>query len=380
MALPFAINPALADLPVYQPGRPIEEVARELGLDPAHVVKLASNENPLGPSPKAVAAVRKALANINLYPDGNAFYLKQKLAARLQVEPANLLLGNGSNEIIELVGHSLLAGPAATASRSKSGKRSGTQREVIVSEYCFLVYPLVARMFSASLRVVPAKNYGHDLRAMLKAITPQTRVLFVANPNNPTGTLVPAAELARFVRQVPERVLLVIDEAYIEFVDQPADFLALIRAGNKRNLLLMRTFSKIYGLAGLRIGYGIAHPELIAALEKPRQPFNVNSLAQAAALGALEDSAHVRKTRLNNTAGLEFFSRAFHELNLEFIPSAANFILVRVGDGQRFFEQLQKQGIIIRPMGAYQLGEWVRISMGTPRENRRCLAALKQLL
>jgi histidinol-phosphate aminotransferase len=358
------INPALRDLPVYQPGRPIEEVARELGLPAADIIKLASNENPLGPSPAGLAAMQKVLAQIHLYPDGNAFYLKQKLAAKLQLQPGNLILGNGSNEIIEFVGHALM--------------RPGV--EVIVSQYCFAVYPLVTKLFDAKLVSVPAKDYGHDLDAMLKAITPQTRVIFVADPNNPTGTAVPADKLEQFVKAVPEDVLLVLDQAYIEFVDQPLDLLPGIRNQEKPNLLLMRTFSKIYGLAGLRIGYGIAHPELVAALEKVRQPFNLNSIAQAGALAALEDVEHMRKARLNNSTGLKFFSQTFARLGLEFIPSFANFVLVRVGDGQRCFEQLQAQGIIVRPMGGYQLGEWIRISIGTPAENDRCAKALERYL
>ncbi len=374
MPLPFSINPALADISVYQPGRPIEEVARELHLPADDIIKLASNENPLGPSPAAMAAIRHAFENINLYPDGSAFYLKQKLADRLGVQPGNLILGNGSNEIIEFVGHALLA--------LDSGKSGGAtdKPEVVVSQYCFAVYPLVAKLFDATLATVPAKNYGHDLAAILRAISPRTRVIFVANPNNPTGTAVPAKELEEFVNEVPDRILLVLDEAYIEFLEGAVDFLPLIRAGDKSNLVLMRTFSKIHGLAGLRVGYGIGHPELIAALEKVRQPFNLNSLAQAAAIGALDDSQHVRKTRLNNAAGLEFFAAAFRRLNLEFIPSAANFVLVRVGDGQRIFEQLQTRGIIVRPMGGYHLPEWIRISIGTPPQNERCLGALQAAL
>ena len=381
MSLPYPINPALADLPVYQPGRPIEEVARELGLPAESIIKLASNENPLGPSPKALEAMREVLDHINLYPDGNAFYLKEKLAARLDLQPANLFLGNGSNEIIELVGHALLwSGAPGHAAPSSSEPASAARPEVLVSQYCFAVYPLVAHLFSAKLVVVPARSYGHDLPAIVRAISPQTRVIFVANPNNPTGTVVPPAELAEFLQKVPPRVLLVLDEAYIEFLDGAADFLPLIRSNQKPNLLLMRTFSKIYGLAGLRVGYGIGHPELIAALEKTRQPFNLNSLAQAAALGALEDSEHVNRTRANNNAGLEFFAQAFRQLKIEFIPSAANFILVRVGDGQGIFQALQRQGVIVRPMGGYGLGEWIRISIGTPAENQRCLSALKQLI
>ena len=349
---------------MYQPGRPIEEVARELGLPTDGIIKLASNENPFGPSPLAVAALQKALTGVNLYPDGNAFYLKQKLAAKLGVEPANLILGNGSNEIIEFAGHALLT-PGA---------------DVVVSQYCFAVYPIVTKLFGANLIAVPAKHYGHDLAAMLRAITPQTRIVFVANPNNPTGTLAPREEVVKFVNGVPDDVLLVMDEAYIDFLDDPLDLVSLVRLGARPNLILMRTFSKIYGLAGLRIGYGIGHPEFIAALEKIRQPFNINLLAQTAALAALDDVEHVRKTRANNFAGLEFFKRAFRDLKLECVPSFANFILVRVGDGQRVFEAMQRAGVIVRPMGGYQLPEWIRISIGTPQENERCIGALRKVL
>jgi histidinol-phosphate aminotransferase len=358
------INAFLRNLPVYQPGRPVEEVARELGLSLDGIIKLASNENSFGPSPLAVAAMQKALAGVNLYPDGNAFYLKQKLAEKLGVGPANLIPGNGSNEIIEFVGHALLA--------------PGT--DVIVSQYCFAVYPIVTALFGANLITVPATHYGHDLPAMLRAITPRTRIVFVANPNNPTGTLAPREEIIRFVNGVPDDVLLVMDEAYIDFCDDPTDLVPLVRQGARPNLILMRTFSKIYGLAGLRIGYGIGHPEFIAALEKIRQPFNVNLLAQTAAMAALDDAEHIRRTRLNNFAGLKFFEQAFRDLKLEFISSAANFILVRVGDGRKVFEALQKQGVIVRPMGGYQLPEWIRISVGTPRENERCLSAFKNVL
>ena len=358
------LNPFLKTLPVYQPGRPIEEVARELGLPAESIIKVASNENPFGPSPLAQAALQKAIAGVNLYPDGNAFYLKQKLAAKLGVETANLVLGNGSNEIIEFVAHALLT--------------PGT--DIIVSQFCFAIYPIVAKMFGANVVTVPAKNHGHDLPAMLRAITNKTRIVFVANPNNPTGTLVPREELIDFVNRVPDDVLLVLDEAYIEFLDDPVDLSPLIRLGARKNLIVMRTFSKIYGLAGLRIGYGIASPELAAALEKIRQPFNVNLLSQTAALAALDDDAHVRKTRQNNFTGLEFFMQAFRELKLEYVPSYANFILVRVGDGQKVFNAMQKLGVITRPMAGYQLPEWIRISIGTPQENQRCLESLKKSL
>jgi histidinol-phosphate aminotransferase len=364
MPIPPLTNLTLKDLPVYQPGRPIEEVARELGRPAADIIKLASNENPLGPSPAALAAMQTVLASLNLYPDGNAFYLKQKLAANLGLEPAHLILGNGSNEIIEFVGHAYLA-PGV---------------EVVVSQYSFAVYPLVTKLFGANLITVPAKRHGHDLPAMLQAITPQTRVVFVANPNNPTGTVVAREELVGFASQIPANVLLVIDEAYLEFLDDPADFVSEIKLGQKPNLLLMRTFSKIFGLAGLRLGYGIGHPDLISAFEKIRQPFNINAVAQAGALAALDDVEHLRRTRANNFTGLTFFEKAFRDLGLEFIPSAANFILVRVGDGQKVFESMQRQGVIVRPMGGYQLGEWIRITVGTPPENERCLDALKNVL
>lgn len=361
---PLPLNPSLATLPVYQPGRPIQEVARELGLDAADIIKLASNENPLGPSPAAVAAMEQAIQSLHLYPDGNAFYLKQKLAAKLGVTTANLILGNGSNEIIEFIGHALMA-PGA---------------EVVVSQYCFAVYPIVTSLFGAKLITVPAKDHGHDIPAMLRAITPQTRVIFVANPNNPTGTLIPAADIERLIREVPSNVLIAMDEAYVEFLDEPLDLLPMIRSGQVPNLLLMRTFSKIYGLAGLRLGYGIGHPDLIAALEKIRQPFNINSLIQAGALAALDDEEHINGTRRNNAEGLKLYEDAFRELKLTFVPSSANFILVRVGDGQKVFAELQKLGVIVRPMAGYQLPEWIRISIGSPAENQRCLAALRQAL
>lgn len=361
------INPSLKNLPTYQPGRPIEEVARELNLPAAAIIKVASNENPFGPSPLALAALQKALAGINLYPDGNAFYLKQKLASHLGIEPGNLILGNGSNEIIEIVSHALLDGV-------------GSDANIVVSQYCFAIYPIVAKMFGADVITVPAKNYGHDLPAMLRAITPQTRIVFVANPNNPTGTLAPREEVIQFVNDVPDDVLLVMDEAYIEFLNDAVDLVPLVRMGTRKNLILMRTFSKIYGLAGLRVGYGIGSPEVISAFEKIRQPFNINSVAQAAAVAALDDDEHVRRTRANNFAGLDFFERALRELRVEFVPSHANFLLARVGDGMKVFDAMQRQGVIVRPMGGYQMPEWIRISVGTPEENERCLVVLKTVL
>ncbi len=364
MTLPSSFNPALRNLPVYQPGRPIEEVARELGLPPEDFIKMASNENPLGPSPAALAAMNNVLRNLHLYPDGSAFYLKQKLARKLDVEPEQLTLGNGSNEIIEFVGHALM--------------RPGV--DVVVSQYCFAVYPLVTHLFGANLVIVPARHYGHDLPAMLQAVTPNTKVLFAANPNNPTGTLAPRADVVQIVAEIPDHVLLVMDEAYLDFLADPVDLLPLVRHGSKPNLLLMRTFSKIFGLAGLRLGYGIGHPELIAALEKIRQPFNLNSIAQAGALAALDDQEHLARTRANNALGLDYLQNSLRQLGLEFVPSHANFVLVRVGNGQRVFEDMQKLGVITRPMGGYHLPEWIRITVGTPEQNTRCLAALEKAI
>jgi len=364
MALPFRLNPHLADLPVYEPGRPIEEVARELGLPADGIIKLASNENPLGPSSKALAAMQRAVTQSHLYPDGNAFHLKRTLAEKLALEPHHLILGNGSNEIIEFLGHALIE-PGA---------------EVIVSQYCFAVYPLVTHLFGGKLVTVPAVRFGHDLDAMLRAATPRTRLMFVANPNNPTGTLAPREALERLIAGVPKHVVLVLDEAYLEFLDDPTDVLPLIRSGGKPNLILMRTFSKIHGLAGLRIGYGIGHPEFIAALERVRQPFNINAISQAGALAALDDTEHVTRTRLNNRAGLRVLSDGLTQLELEIVPSHANFILVKVGEGRKVFQELQKQGIIVRPMGGYALPEWIRISVGTSTENERCLEVLRAVL
>jgi histidinol-phosphate aminotransferase len=358
------VNAVLQTLPVYLPGRPIEEVARELGLDPDSIIKLASNENPLGPSRRALAAMRRALPQANLYPDGSAFYLKQKLALKLGVAPGHLILGNGSNELLELLGHALLSPEA----------------EVVVSEYCFAVYPIVTALFGAKLVSVPARHYGHDLEAMLSAITPRTQIVFVANPNNPTGTAVSREALADFISRAPSQVLIALDEAYIEFLDQPLDSVAEVRQGTRSNLFLMRTFSKIYGLAGVRLGYGVGSPGLIAELEKIRQPFNVNAVAQAGALAALEDEEHAARTRRITSRGLKVYAKAFRKMGLEFSPSNANFVLVKVGDGQRVFNELQKKGVIVRPMASYQLPEWIRISMGTPKQNQRCLDALRAVI
>ena len=364
MSLPFAVNSSLENLPVYQPGRPIEEVARELGMEFDAVIKLASNENPLGPSPKAVEAMEQAVRLVHLYPDGNAFYLKNHLADTLGVETGNLIFGNGSNEIIEFIAHAML----------------GRGDSIVVSEYCFAIYPIVAKMMGADVITVPAKDYGHDLPAMLDAVSDRTRIVFVANPNNPTGTLAPREDVIELVSGLPEHVLLVMDEAYVEYLDDPVDLLSLIRRGDHPNLFVTRTFSKIYGLAGLRVGYGVGHPDFVAGLEKVREPFNVNSLAQAGALAALDDEDHVNRTRAVNREGLEYLEGAFRKLGTEYVPSHGNFVLARVGDAASVFSKLQQRGVITRPVAGYGLAEWLRISVGTADQNARCVEALRDVL
>ncbi|MBM3889217.1 MAG: histidinol-phosphate transaminase [Verrucomicrobia bacterium] len=355
--------PHVPGLAVYEPGRPIEEVARELGLRPEAVVKLASNENPLGPSPKAVAAMRRALKTVHLYPDGGGYYLRQALAKHLGVGMDNLALGNGSNEIIELLFHAFVA----------------PGDEVVYSERSFAVYMLCAGLFRAKPVVVPMKGHTHDLDAMLAACNGRTKIVFVANPNNPTGTRVANDALCRFLDHVPQHTIVAIDEAYFEFLDDPPDTLRFITRKHAPNIILLRTFSKIVGLAGLRIGYGIAGKEMIALLNRVRQPFNVNAIAQAGALAALSDRAHIERTRKSNRQGLAYLEREFGRLRLEFIPSAANFICVRVGDGAKLFVALQKRGVIVRPMAGYAMPEWVRVTVGTMAENRRLVRELRML-
>jgi histidinol-phosphate aminotransferase len=355
-------NPQLRNLPVYEPGKPIEETARELGADAHEIIKLASNENPLGPSPKALAAMQAALECANLYPDGGGFYLREALSAKLGVGLDHIILGAGSNEIIEFFGHAFL----------------DRDDEIVTSEHAFVVYRLVAAVFGARTIEVPSPDLRHDLDGILAAITPKTRLVFIANPNNPTGTLLAQDEIDRFMEGVPSHVVVVFDEAYFEYLDNPPDTLRFVRDG--RNVAVLRTFSKIQGLANLRVGYGIARPELIQVLHKTRQPFNVSGLAQAAALAGLSDDDHVRKTKQITDEGRDYLQNEFAAMGLRFIPSAANFVLVKVGDGTRVFRELLQRRIIVRALKGYNLAEWVRISIGTMEENRRCSAALKEVL
>jgi histidinol-phosphate aminotransferase len=355
-------NPALRNFKVYEPGKPIEETARELGAEARDIVKLASNENPLGPSPKALAAMRAALECAQLYPDGGGYYLREALAQRLGIARNNLILGNGSNEVIEFLGHAFL----------KAGD------EIVTSQHAFVAYKLIAAIFGAKTIETPSLDYRHDLAGLIAAITPLTRLVFIANPNNPTGTLVSQAEIDQFMNKLPENVIAVFDEAYFEYVDDPPDTLRFVREG--RNVVVLRTFSKIAGLAGVRIGYGIARPELTEILHKTRQPFNTNALAQAAALAALADEEHLRATKRLTSEGRAYFEEQLSEMKIPFVPSVANFVLVRVGDGHAVFQELLKQKIIVRALKGYNLGEWVRISMGTMEQNRKCIAALREIM
>ena len=355
-------NQFVCDLVAYEPGKPIEETACELGLNPDTIVKLASNENSLGPSVLAQEAMRNELDQVHIYPDGGGYKLRTALAEHYDMGLENVVLGNGSNEIIELLCHCFL------------NQRS----ELIAAEHAFVVYKLMATLFGAKYVEVVDPDFIHDLDGMLAAITDDTRLVFIANPNNPTGTCVGEEALDRFMDQVPEHVVVVFDEAYFEFWHDAPDTLKYIRQG--KNVCILRTFSKAYGLAGLRIGYGLAAPSIAAILQKARQPFNANALAQSAALAALADTDHVRRTCAMNDAGLKFYADVFDSRGLEFVPSVANFVLVKVGDGDAVFQAMLKKGVIVRAMRGYKLPDWVRISVGTQAENDRCIEVLDQVL
>ncbi|MDF1824227.1 MAG: histidinol-phosphate transaminase [Verrucomicrobiales bacterium] len=355
-------HPWLENLVAYDPGKPIDETARELGLNPEDIIKVASNENPLGPSPRAVEAMKEAAEGVHIYPDGGGYKLRTAIAEKFGLGRENIILGNGSNEIIELIGHGFL----------------NPGDNVIAAEHAFVVYKLMATLFGAETIEVPDPGYVHDLDAMAAAITPQTRKVFIANPNNPTGTMVGEEAIDRFMEKVPDHVMVIFDEAYHEFLHDAPDTLKYVREG--RNVVIMRTFSKIQGLAGLRIGYGITTPEIANVLQKCRQPFNTNMIAQAGAIAGLADEEHQQRTRDLNDEGLAFLHAAFEEMGLEYVPSVANFVLVKVGDGDAVFQAMLKKGVIIRAMSGYKLPGWVRISIGTMDQNRRCIETLKEVL
>jgi histidinol-phosphate aminotransferase len=348
----------------YPPGKPIEEVERELGIQGS--IKLASNENPLGPSPRAVAAVAAALDGMHRYPDGSAFYLRRRLAERHRVSPDDMLVGNGSNEIIELVVRTFLR----------------PRDEAVMADQAFVIYRMVVQAVAATPRVIPLRNFTHDLEAIAEAVTPRTRLVFLANPNNPTGTIFRRREWKAFLRALPVRQLIVVaDDAYADYVEDPEypDTIAE-RGDGSVPVVTLRTFSKLYGLAGLRIGYAVAPGAVIEAMQRIRQPFNVNALALVGALAALDDQEHVRRTLEVNHQGMRMLSGAFDRLRLPFVPSAANFILVRVGQGLAVYEALLRRGVIVRPMDGYGLPEYLRVTIGLPEENRRFVEALEAVL
>ena len=358
-------NPGVELLGVYEPGLPLEEVARKLGIpDAGQLIKLASNENALGPSPLARDAVNAMLGQAHLYPDGGAFYLRKKLAAELGLTPEHIVVGNGSNELIEFLGHVFLS----------------PGRSIVMADRAFVVYRLIAAMFGAEVIDVEMQAHTHDPMAMVDALRDDTRLLFIANPNNPTGTMVDEGSLSAFLDRLPGHVVPVLDEAYIELLPEGRrpDSVGFVREG--RPVILLRTFSKAYGLAGLRVGYAIGPPEAMALLQRVRQPFNVNALALAGALAALDDEAHLAATRTMVEEGLAFFEAECKSMNLEFIPSVANFIMVRTGNGRKVFEALQTRGVIARPMDGYRMPEYIRLTVGAPDENLKAMRALRDVL
>ena len=348
----------------YQAGKPIEELARDHGLQPARIVKLASNENPLGMPESARRAVEAALPELGRYPDSNGFELKAALSRRLGVPAEWITLGNGSNDILEAAAAVMLA----------------PGRSCVYAQHSFAVYPLATMARGARSIVVPARDYGHDLDAMLAAIEAQTRLVFIANPNNPTGTFVAADALAAFLARVPATVVVVLDEAYNEYLPPALRHPSIDWVRRFPNLLVSRSFSKAYGLAGLRMGYGVAQPELTDLLNRVRQPFNTNSLAQAAAIAALADEGFVARSVEVNRQGMAQLTAAFDRLGLRYLPSFGNFVLVQVGDGSAVYQGLLRRGVIVRPVANYGLPQWLRVTIGLAEENDRFIAALREVL
>jgi histidinol-phosphate aminotransferase len=356
-------NEHILGIAPYEPGKPIEELERELGIHDA--IKLASNENPLPPSERVQKAIINALGTLNRYPDGSGFYLRQALAKKHGVSPEHVMLGNGSNELIELLVHAFM--------------RPGD--EAVVPHPSFVVYPMSVQAAGGIRVVVMLKDYRLDLEAMARAITPLTKLVFIANPNNPTATMVTAEEVERFMARVPDRTIVVFDEAYIEFAQGPdfPDSLAYMRQGRK--VAVLRTFSKAASLAGLRVGYGLADPDAVALLNRIRPPFNVNSLGQAAALAALDDESHVMECVRLIEAGRHFLYDEFKALGVKYVPSRANFILVDVGrSANDIYQKLLREGVIVRPMTSFGMETALRITVGTPQENRRLVKALGTVL
>ena len=348
----------------YVPGKPIAETARELGLKEADILKMASNENPLGPSPKALAAIRGALEELHYYPDGSGFDLKAVLSSRLGVKPENIVLGNGSNDVLELVARAYLR-PGDSA---------------VYSKHAFMVYPLAVQAIGARHIEVPARDFGTDLEAMAEAVRTDTKMVFVANPNNPTGTFSPWEEIRAFVERVPPRVLVVLDEAYGEYLPDELRAPTPGWLGRHPNLVISRTLSKAFGLAGLRVGFGLAAPAVADVMNRVRQPFNVNHLAMVAACAALQDDAFIARSRAVNAAGLEQLKRGFDRLGLEYLPAYGNFITVKVGAADRVYRAMLAEGVIVRPIAGYGMPEHLRVTVGLPEHNERFLASLERAL
>lgn len=356
-------NEFVKNLIPYVPGKPVEELERELGIRDA--IKIASNENPLGPSPLALRAVSEALAKLNRYPDGDAFYLKHKLAERLGVNPGNLIFGNGSNEVIEIV----------TRTFMKPGD------EAVMGEFAFIVFPIVAQAVGAKAIISPMLDLTHNLRDIFERITPKTKAVFIANPNNPTGTIVKKEEFEWFLERVPEDIIVVVDEAYLDYVDAPDYPDSLDYRSLGKSVITVRTFSKIYGLAGLRLGFGVSSEEIISYMNRVREPFNVNSLAQVAAIAALDDKAHVARSRAINREGLEYLSRELRKMYLPFAPSFTNFILVDLGTNPIIvYNALLREGVIVRPVINYGLKTHIRVTIGLAEENERFISSIKKVL
>jgi histidinol-phosphate aminotransferase len=354
----------IRDIAPYQPGKPISELAREMGLHEADIVKLASNENPLGMSPAALEAVEAALPDLALYPDGNGFALKQTISQKFGVAMEQIVLGNGSNDVLEFMARTFL--------------RPGL--EAIYSQHAFAVYPLVVKAIGAKGVEVPAKNFGHDLDAMRAAITPATRMIFIANPNNPTGTFLPAPALHAFIKSLPHNVLVVLDEAYTEYLPAEQKSHSIEWLNEFPNLVVSRTFSKAYGLAGLRVGFGLAHAELIAMMNRIRQPFNVNSLALAAAAAALNDDEFVQRSYALNQLGMVQLTLAFNRMGLDYIPSSGNFVSVKIGNAADVYQKLLCAGVIVRPIASYGMPEYLRVTVGLASQNEKFLSALAAAL
>ena len=345
----------------YQPGKPISELARELGLQESSIIKLASNENPRGASPKAVEAMRAAVGETGRYPDGNAFALKEALSRRYGLSADRIVIGNGSNDVLEMAARAFLAPGSST----------------VYSEHAFAVYPLVTQATGATGIVVPARDFGHDLDAMCKAIRGDTRIVFVANPNNPTGTWIAPERIRSFLEKVAADVLVILDEAYNEYLDPDLRGDAVRWVEEFPNLVVSRTFSKAYGLAGLRVGYGLTHPQVADLMNRVRQPFNVSHIAQAAAVAALFDDEFVEQSRQLNRQGRHTLTEGFRRFGLSWIPSHGNFVSFKVGQGAEIFRRLLRHGVIVRPIAAYGMPEYLRVSIGTEAENARFLSALE---